>query len=87
MALTATATSLLQKHVIEVLHMTNPIIIETSPEKKNLRFFICDFKSIKEHCTIHANVVIYALLYVLVFYIKLLLVFLQYYYIKKSFII
>ena len=48
MALTATATSLLQKHVIEVLHMTNPIIIETSPEKKNLRFFICDFKSIKE---------------------------------------
>lgn len=47
MALTATATTLLQKNVIETLGMVNPVIIEISPEKSNLYFSLTKFESIE----------------------------------------
>lgn len=48
MALTATATSILREHILQVLHMVDPVVIESSPEKENLYFSLCEFKSIKE---------------------------------------
>ena len=46
MALTATATKVLQNHVIGILRMIDPVIIEISPEKDNLSFSVVDFESI-----------------------------------------
>ena len=47
MALTATATVMLQKHVMETLCMINPTIIETSPEKGNLHFSVVTYESVE----------------------------------------
>ena len=43
LALTATATVTLQNHVISLLGMINPVIIDTSPAKDNLYFCVKEF--------------------------------------------
>ena len=46
-ALTATATTLLQKTVIQKVGMINPVIVEVSPEKSNLYFNVVEFQSVE----------------------------------------
>ena len=46
-ALTATATTLLQKHIIRTLSMVDPVIVEISPEKSNLYFSVVDCESVE----------------------------------------
>ena len=48
MALTATATTALQRHVIHTLGMINTTIIEILPQKNNLYFVVTGIKSIED---------------------------------------
>ena len=47
MALTATATVMLQRYVMETLCMINPAIIQTSPKKGNLHFSVVTYDSVE----------------------------------------
>lgn len=51
LALTATATTTLRKHVISILGMKDPHIIAVSPSKENIVYGVTDFTSIAETFT------------------------------------
>lgn len=51
LALTATATITLRKHVISILGMRNPYIVSLSPCKENITYNVINFKSIIETFT------------------------------------
>lgn len=51
LALTATATTTLRKHVVSILGMRDPYIVSVSPSKDNIVYRITEFKSITETFT------------------------------------
>lgn len=48
MALTATATTATWKKITAILGLNEPIIIASSPIKRNIKFFVKDGKKIEE---------------------------------------
>ena len=48
MALTATASNSLRKHVMQTLGMRNPCIISVSPSKKNIRYSAVKYTTIDD---------------------------------------